>query len=213
MKRFATLLLVVTLVSACSTNDGETQQATPPSSTASTEASPSNSAESDDGLGAIGDIEVNRGLFNVEITIPPEFVDAADQDNVLSQARDLGINNVTFNDDGSITYKMSRSQHRQWMANLGDDISQLLTALPASYPSIREVTHNRDFTRVTLTVDRNAWENGFDGFATLAIAFGAGFYQVFNGTSPDDIQINVDIVDVDTGEVFDTIVMPDALGD
>jgi uncharacterized radical SAM superfamily Fe-S cluster-containing enzyme len=114
--------------------------------------------------------------------------------------RQRGIHDVRFDDDGSVTFKMPRATHRQIMA----EVSSGLAALPDDFPSIEQVDHNRDFSRIALTVDRRAWESGSDELAALAIAFAVGLYHAFDGTDPDDLQINVDVIDTNTNEVFDT---------
>jgi hypothetical protein len=57
---------------------------------------------------------------------------------------------------------------------------------------------------------RPAWEGGSDELAALAIAFAVGLYHAFDATDPDNFQINIDVIDTDTNEVFDTIMLSDA---
>lgn len=222
MKRIAALVLIATLAGACSANDthpaaqpanesGGAERGEAATASRTGEASESAGAEAGatEDLEALGDVQVDRNLLSVEITIPPDFVDGADIATIREQARDQGIRDVTLNDDGSVTYRMSRSQHRRLMTDIRAEISESLDDLSEDFPSIQQVRHNRDFTQVTLTVDRAAWEGGFDGFATLAIAMGAGLYHIFDGTDPDDVRINIDIIDADSGDTFNTIVLPD----
>lgn len=62
-----------------------------------------------------------------------------------------------------------------------------------------------------MKVDREAFANSFDGFATLELAIHGMLYQAFDGVEPDDLQVTVHIEDVDTGEMIDTVIYPDEL--
>lgn len=58
------------------------------------------------------DFAVDKGLLNVEITMPASFVEGEDIDNTIKEAEAEGIE-VTKNGDGSLTYKMSKSEHKK----------------------------------------------------------------------------------------------------
>jgi hypothetical protein len=166
-----------------------------------------------DELEELGDVEVDRGLLNVEVTIPAGFFDEADMDQVLAEAEADGIREATVNDDGSVTYRMSRAQHRQLMAEMRDEVTAGLRELADDFDSIEEVIHNRDLTRIEMVVDRAAFENSFDGFAIFGIGIITGFYHLFNGSDPDGYRVTIEVVDQATGETFDTTVIPDDFED
>ncbi len=48
---------------------------------------------------------VDKGLLNVEVTVPASFLEGEDIDSVIAQAKEDGIKDVKKNDDGSVTYK------------------------------------------------------------------------------------------------------------
>ncbi len=79
------------------------------------------------------------------------------------------------------------------------------------FASIKDVTHNKSFSEFTLVVDKEAYENSFDGFAVLGVALPAMYYQMFDGVSPDDYKVTIQVEDQSTGDVFGTVVYPDAL--
>lgn len=222
MKLLVTLLFATMLTAACTaTDDQQDQTARSPAETATAgsaspdpiepENHPSDEAERPEGEGTdvIDDIETDRDL-DVEITIPVGYLEGADQSSIRADAQERGIRDVAFDDDGSVTFKMSRATHRQIMAEVRDEVVSGLASLPDDFPSIEQVDDNRDFSRIALTVDRHEWEGGFDELAALAIAFAVGLYHAFDGTDPDDLQINVDVIDTATNEVFDTIMLSDA---
>lgn len=221
MKLLVTLLFVSMLAAACkATDDQQDQAARSPADTATAgsaspdpiepETQPSDETDRDAEVNdLIDDIETDRDL-DVEITIPVAYLEGADQSSIRADAQERGIHDVTFDEDGSATFRMSRATHRQVMAEVRDEVVTGLASLPDDFRSIEQVDHNRDFSRIALTVDRHAWEGGFDELAALAIAFAVGLYHAFDGTDPDDLQINVGVIDTAINEVFDTIMLSDA---
>lgn len=222
MKLLVTLLLVSMLAAACAaTDDQHDQTARSPGDTATAgsaspdpnkpETQPSDETDRDvtEVNDLIDDIETDRDL-DVEITIPQGYLEGADQSSTRADAQERGIHDVTFNDDGSVTFRMSHATHRQIMAEVRDEVVSGLASLPDDVPSIEQVDHNHDFSQVALTVDRHAWEGGSDELAALAIAFAVGLYHAFDGTDPDNFQITIEVIDTDTNEVIDTIRLSDA---
>ncbi|OIU66592.1 hypothetical protein BHE18_16530 [Rossellomorea aquimaris] len=45
----------------------------------------------------------------------------------------------------------------------------------------------------------------------LPVGFFFFFYQLYDGADPDNYEVTLEMTDAETGEVFDTIVYPDAL--
>ena len=79
------------------------------------------------------------------------------------------------------------------------------------YPSIKEISYNKDFTEYDITVDRNALENSMDGFALFSLAILGTYYNTFDGKSYDDLKLTMNMIDEATGKVYDTTVFPDDL--
>jgi len=157
-------------------------------------------------------IEVDKGVFSVEITLPASLFEGEDIDEVIAEAKEDGVSDVTVHDDGSLTYKMSKSKHNEMMREMKDDLLEYIeeTKNSEDYKSIKDITHNKVFSEFTLLVDQEAFENSFDGFAALGLGMSGLYYQLFDGVAPDDYEVTVFIENLNTGEVFDTIVYPDA---
>lgn len=60
-------------------------------------------------------IEVDKGILNVEITLPASMFEGQDIDETIEEAKKDGIKEAVKHDDGSVTYKMSRSKHNEMM--------------------------------------------------------------------------------------------------
>ena len=143
--------------------------------------------------------KVKKNLLSVEITIPADYVKNADTS--ISNAKDSGFK-VTENDDGSLTYKLSKSQHAELVKNISDGIQESTQELLDSgdYPTIKDIQYNDDYTEADVIVDYDEYMNSWDGFALYAIAYFVPAYQIYNGVEPDDVNTIISVVDEESGE-------------
>lgn len=137
--------------------------------------------------------------------------DEVDYDEIIREAKEEGIKEVTKNEDGSVTYKMSKAKHKEIMKEMNDEILEYFDEIvnDEDIASIKDISSNKSFTKVEVIVDRDKFENSLDGFAVLGIAFQSMFYQVFDGVNPDEYKTTVNYKDAETQKIFDTIVYPD----
>ena len=159
-----------------------------------------------------GSVAVDKGLLNVEVTIPASFLEGEDIDTVVAQAKEEGIKDVTKNDDGSVTYKMSKTKHKEMMQEMKASVTEYVDELISGedFASIKNVEYNKDFSKFTLEVDKEAFENSFDGFAAMGLAMSGMFYQLYDGVDAEKLNVTIDTVDQSTGEVFGTVDYPEA---
>lgn len=209
------LLLILTACGSESADEssGENQQTPGNEMLQENESTPENDeADNDQSDQETQAIEVDKGLLSVEITIPSSMIEE-DPEKVIAEAKEKGVGEATLNDDGSITYKMSKSVHQKMMqeveASLKESIEE--TKNSGDFKSIKDITHNNSFSEFTLIVDKAAFENSLDGFAALGLAVSGMYYQLFDGVYPDNLKVTVHIQDEASGEIFNTIVYPDAL--
>jgi hypothetical protein len=160
-----------------------------------------------------GSLDVEKGLFGVTITLPASMVDSEDIEATIQEAREQGIKDVVLNDDGSLTYRMSKSVHKELMKELRENFNDTVEEMIADddYPSIRDIHYNKELTSITMLVEKEIFENSFDSFAIMGLGLTAMFYQIFDGVQSDNLSATIDVVDIDTDEVLDTVVYPDDL--
>lgn len=196
LKLFTGMLVASTMICACGGSAAETASATVSAEISASQVSEEAMAASD----STGDIEVDSGLFDVEITVPADFVGETTQEELDAEAAESGIR-IVLNDDGSATYTMTKQQHQNMMDEMRDSISQSLNEMIGSedYPDFTGIEANDDFTSFTVTT--SASELGFaDGLSVLGFYMYGGLYNVFNGTPADNI--HVDFVNADSGEII-----------
>ena len=187
---------------------------TPASSAAASAAAPSAVSQSasaaSSGAASGGEIEVDKGLLNVTITLPASFftlLDVSGDGSYTAQtfadkATDSRLKDVTVHEDGSLSFSISKSEHKAMMDEMRQQILGSGEELKESFPSVKSLEGTDDCTHFTLRVDRAAYENSFDAFALLTVQMQGLMYQAFNGT-PDSAVV-AEAVDDATGEVIAT---------
>ncbi len=139
----------------------------------------------------------SSGLFNVALTIPAEYVEGTTQKELNKQAKEGTFKSATLNKDGSVTYVMSKSQHKEMLNTLKDSIADELNKIPNStdYPNVTKVEANDDYTKFTVTTAST--ELSFEEqFLSIQLYIYGGMYNAFNNLSP---VISVDYVNADSG--------------
>lgn len=158
----------------------------------------------------LGGVDVDQGLFNVEITIPADFIEEGiTQESLNEEASEAGFKSAALNEDGSVTCIMTKAQHQEMMDGIRDSIDQSLSKMvdPETYPTFVSVTANDDYTK--FTVETSATELGLtESFSVMAFYVFAGMYHAFNGTQVDDVTVS--FVNADTGEVIEEAHSSDA---
>jgi hypothetical protein len=155
-------------------------------------------------------IEVDEGLFNVEVTIPAEFFEGQTEADIAANAEESGYENYVFNADGSVTYTMSKAAHDAALQEMRDGIDDSIQeAVNASPDVFQSVTYNDAATKFDVTVDRAAYDASFEaGFISFTLGISGMFYQMFDGVPTEEQGVIIDFIDGATGEVFDTQTWP-----
>lgn len=188
-------------------NDDPTPPTTPSASPAISAAVSQEAEQTDDvdqALEAIGAVEVDKNLFSVELTIPSEYVDEGiTQESLDATVDEKGFKSATLNDDGSITYIMTKAQHSEMIAEMKENIDQSLDDMIESddYPSIVDIRTNANYTdfEVILSTDTVTLT---ESIAVLGFYMYGGLYNIYNGTKADNI--SVAFINQATGQVIQT---------
>ena len=198
MKKILAIMLSLSLlfvITGCSSDRGTESQS--PSVQPEQQSEDVNSFEDLDGL------DVEQDLFDVEITIPESFLDEGiTQEDLDAEVKESGFQSATLNEDGSVTYIMTKAQHEEMMSGIKEAIDQSLQDMidPETYPTFVEVTANDDYSQ--FTVKTTSSELGLtESFSVLAFYLYGGMYHAFNGTQVDDIAVL--FVNADTGEIIE----------
>lgn len=129
--------------------------------------------------------KIYNTVTNVRVTLPASLFEYADeeitQEDLDKVAFENGFISATLNEDGSVTYVMSKDKYNAYVAELTMSIDKGLEELCNTEDStIVDIKHNADFTDYTITLDAD--EVGFtESFVSLAIVLYSAFYYGFTG--------------------------------
>jgi hypothetical protein len=145
-----------------------------------------------------GGIEVDEGLLTVDITFPESFVSMGEtevtQETVDASAAEQGYLGGKLNDDGSVTYTMTKLKQRELLDQMKSDFDESIQETLAEYPNVKSVTRNDDFSEISIEVSEQDLATGFLAFG---FSFTAYFYQVLDGK---EFATDIVYVDAATGE-------------
>lgn len=210
MKRTLFLILILLFVAGCGTNNNAQEENQETDVESEDIVSDNEETENNES------VNVDKGLLSVEVTIPADFLETGEEDQdideIIAEAKDSGIKEVIENEDGSLTYKMSKSTHKELMKAIRQGIEESMDDMinDEDFASIQDITTNKSFSEFTMIVDKEPFENSMDSFAVLGIIFGSMYYQLFDGIDVDDYEVLVQFEDANTGEIFNEATYPDA---
>lgn len=196
-----TLSICVLSLTACNSNETVETLTTTASEMIISETSTEESVtESMSALEAIGNVSVEKELFDVKLTIPADFVGETTQEELEAEAKEKGYK-ATLNDDGSATYEMTKSQHKKMMDELTANLNQSLSEMIGSehYPNFTDIKTNSDFTEFTIITQSEELDLA-ESFSVMGFYMYGGMYNIFNGTPVDNI--HVDFINATTGETL-----------
>lgn len=158
-------------------------------------------------------IKVDKGILSVKVTLPTSLFSDGDIEKTIADAKKEGVNEVIRNEDGSLTYVVSKAKYGEMMKSVKDSMNTTIDDLKTGkdFASIKDVAHNDSFSEFIVTVDKEAYNNSMDAFATMVIGLSSMLYQAFDGVSPENNKITIKLKDEKTGNVFDTVTYPDAM--
>lgn len=150
---------------------------------------------------------VNENLLTVEITIPASWFDEDNPatDELTDEQIADGFDSATVNDDGSVTYKMSKSAFNDYKEKLRQSTCDTIDNISTDYPCVQSSEYTDNFSEVTLYVSESEYNSGSNSFCGYTVAVAANFYQTYTN---ETVSCEVSIVNADTDEVIDTVVLP-----
>lgn len=148
-----------------------------------------------------GTIEVEKEIFNVKITLPAALAEGTTQEDLDQAIKDGVYHTASLNEDGSVTIKMSKQQHKKCMDNMAADMEKFLQEMVGSedYPNFTDVQANQDYTHFTGTTTSEELDM-MGSFSVLGFYMMGGMYAAFNGDA--GATITVDFVNADSGKTI-----------
>lgn len=142
-------------------------------------------------------------MFDVTLTLPSDFLGENVTQEQLDQEvqEEEGLKSAVLNEDGSVTYVMTKTRHAEMVNEIRASIDEELSALPGSeeYPTVVRIEANEDYTSYKVVL--NTEEPGLsEGLLEVSLFLYSGIYHVFNGTAPGNVRLQ--FVNEATGAVI-----------
>lgn len=197
MKKFLAILLSVSLITSLTACGGSADTSSGSSSASQSIAEDESSESGDniddsawDELEALGNVETENGILTVSITIPAELVGDEITQEELDANSDNSYISAKLNEDGSVTYKLTKQQHKAMLDEFVETMNQSIQEMIDSEDyAFTDIKYNDDFTQFDVTLGTD--EVGFaEGFAALAFYVYGGMYGLFSGHTADNITVN-----------------------
>lgn len=149
-------------------------------------------------------IEVEKEIFDVIITIPADLAGEVNQQELDEMTQEGIAKSVTLNEDGSVTYEMSKRQHKQLLEELATQLKTDLDEMIESedFPNVIKIETNKDFTSFEVTT-KNEEVDMSEGFMCFGFMIYSAMYNAFAGNVDEDFEVKVKYYNADSGKMID----------
>lgn len=194
------VVLTMIILGACSNQNDEVEKET------NEEKTTGNVEEEGQG------VEVDKGLMNVEITMPKNLVgvETAGFEQELEENRNAEI---VKEDDESFTVKLSKNEHSKMLKDFEGEMEATFQDIidNEETSSVKAIKPNKDYSKITLVVDEASFEKNFNELNILTVGVASMFYQVLDGKDVEKNKATVILEDEATGDNINEIIFPDVL--
>ncbi len=150
---------------------------------------------------------VDENLLTVDITVPASMFDEGNPASaeLSEEQKKQGFKTAKVNDDGSVTYTMSKSSFKKFKESTKQETADTLNSLNADYPCVTSTEFNDDFSEIKIYVNKSDYENGMNFLILLQAGMAANIYQSYTN---ETVLSNVSVIDKDTNETLDSATYP-----
>lgn len=150
----------------------------------------------------------DKKLLTVDITLPEDIAgDLSDFNEKEYLAENDGINSAKVNSDGSLTLNISKKKHTELLNEIKSSLDETFGELIESEdtPYIRKIDYTKNYREVTISVDKEDYENAFD-LTPFLVGMTTSIYQLYLG---EEYRTTIIMKDVDTGNEIHSVTYPD----
>lgn len=139
---------------------------------------------------ALGQMQLEEGVDVVTITVPAQLMIIEVSQETLDAEAGKKYVSATINDDGSVTVKMTKVQHKYLLNELVEKIDESIADMEGSKDySFKKIEHNEDYTQFDVSVTTQTLSFS-DSMAVFALFVFGESYGVFSGQPNPDIKVN-----------------------
>lgn len=143
-----------------------------------------------DELESLGNVQTENGVLTVTITVPADFVEKDTTQAELDEDAGEEFVSAKLNEDGSVTYKMTKKQHKAMLDEMAREFNEDLQELINDDDNaVTGIKHNKDYSQFDVTLSTE--ELGLtESFMTMAFYIYGGMYGLFAGQESVDVIVN-----------------------
>ncbi|GEM02188.1 hypothetical protein SAMN05421839_1294 [Halolactibacillus halophilus] len=149
-----------------------------------------------------------------QVVIPQTFFSEAELEEIMAEMEVDDEAEVTVNDDGDLVYEMPKEEYDEMMEELAEGIDEMIEDVLSddTISAVKAIDVNDDYDMYEITVERVEFEESLQGMFILGLGISGVMYQTFDNTT-DSQSVTFDYIDEATGDVYDTVIYPEALED
>ena len=151
-------------------------------------------------------VQVDEGLLNVDVTLAASFFEDTTEEEIRETAKKNGYSDCKINDDGSVTYTMTKKKHAEMLDQLKASFDEMIAGClegKDKVDSFVDIQHNDNFSKIDIYVDAEQYTM-WDNLYAIAFYVPGAYYQAFAEVAADDMDIVIRFIDHATGEVLST---------
>lgn len=151
-----------------------------------------NETEDNYDLSACQYIELDEN--RISLTVPSYFATDATQDKLNETAQELGYEAMTLDEEGNITYIITKEQHQEMISNLRMGIDNALQGMvgKGAFKKISSIEANEDMTYIKVVLNSKSIDTN-TSLSLIQLKSYSTMYYVFSGNF--DSQLTVEYYD------------------
>ena len=138
---------------------------------------------------------------SVEMHMPAEYVEDDAIAELESGEAGLQFSNYEINADGSLTIFMTAEQHAETLREIRVSVVEMFDEMKEAFPGFESIEVDDDMKSITIHADAATWDESAT-FSFLAFAITSYVYQIYAGIPEADMDLNIVVLDADTGDVI-----------
>ena len=192
MKKILSLILAVMVLVSFTACTGGNDETSTTESTKETEGS--------------SPINAEENLLSVTVTLAANLFEGETEEEIKAAAKEDGISKCVVNEDGSVTYTMSKSKHKKMLEDFEESIKNTTEDFvngENKVASFVEIKTNEDFSEFNIYVD-SAKYSVWDSMNAMAFYLQGLYYQCLLGKDFNEVDVVVNFIDNATQKIIDT---------
>ncbi len=151
-------------------------------------------------------VNVDKNLLDVTVNLPASHFKEKSESEIMADAETKGIKSCTINEDGSVTYVMSKSKYNELLDEIYNAFVQDCEDKindTGDYDYITDIKYDKNLSEIKVYIDKDLAE-GLDFMTIITYYLGGVYYQAFLGIPTEEADVRIIEIDDATGEEIDS---------